>query len=183
MIMKKQFLLFVLMMLPLVASADPVEINGIYYSLNTEKNIAWVTKKHSKYMYTGNIVIPESINYKGVTYSVTNIDNSAFAHSNLTSLTIGNSVTSIGEYAFSGCSGLSSVAIGSGVTWFGNNAFNEADIPLIISLIEEPFKIRGKSSAYNILLKKLSIMPHCMFLKVLSKSTRRRRGGKTLKIL
>ena len=40
MIMKKQFLLFVLMMLPLVASADPVEINGIYYSLNTEKNIA-----------------------------------------------------------------------------------------------------------------------------------------------
>ena len=41
MIMKKQFLLFVLMMLPLVASADPVEINGIYYSLNTEKNIAW----------------------------------------------------------------------------------------------------------------------------------------------
>lgn len=39
--MKKQFLLFVLMMLPLVASADPVEINGIYYSLNTEKNIAW----------------------------------------------------------------------------------------------------------------------------------------------
>ena len=38
--MKKQFLLFVLMMLPLVASADPVEINGIYYSLNTEKNIA-----------------------------------------------------------------------------------------------------------------------------------------------
>lgn len=112
-----------------------------------------MTKKHSKYMYTGNILIPESINYKGVTYSVTNIDNSAFAHSNLTSLTIGNSVTSIGEYAFSGCSGLSSVAIGSGVTWFGNNAFNEADIPLIISLIEEPFKIRGKSSAYNIFTK------------------------------
>ena len=41
MIMKKQLLLFILMMLPLVTSADPVEINGIYYSLNTEKNIAW----------------------------------------------------------------------------------------------------------------------------------------------
>ena len=41
MIMKKQLLLLVMMMLPLVASADPVEINGIYYSLNTEKNIAW----------------------------------------------------------------------------------------------------------------------------------------------
>jgi hypothetical protein len=41
MIMKKQLLLLVMMVLPLVASADPVEINGIYYSLNTEKNIAW----------------------------------------------------------------------------------------------------------------------------------------------
>ena len=39
--MKKQLLLLVMMVLPLVASADVVEINGIYYSLNTEKNIAW----------------------------------------------------------------------------------------------------------------------------------------------
>lgn len=39
--MKKQLLLLVMMVLPLVTSADPVEINGIYYSLNTEKNIAW----------------------------------------------------------------------------------------------------------------------------------------------
>ena len=38
--MKKQLLLLVMMVLPLVTSADPVEINGIYYSLNTEKNIA-----------------------------------------------------------------------------------------------------------------------------------------------
>ena len=39
--MKKSVWLSILMLLPLVASADPVEINGIYYSLNTEKNIAW----------------------------------------------------------------------------------------------------------------------------------------------
>ena len=31
--MKKQLLLFILMLLPLVASADAVEIDGIYYNL------------------------------------------------------------------------------------------------------------------------------------------------------
>ena len=42
---------------------------------------------------------------------------------NLTSITIPDSVTSIGSYAFSGCSGLTSVTIGSGVTSIGQEAF------------------------------------------------------------
>lgn len=42
----------------------------------------------------------------------------------LTSVTIGNSVTSIGNYAFSGCSGLTSIAIPSSVTSIGESAFS-----------------------------------------------------------
>ena len=42
----------------------------------------------------------------------------------LTTLTIGNSVTSIGEYAFSGCSGLTGVTIGNSVTSIGEYAFS-----------------------------------------------------------
>ena len=41
----------------------------------------------------------------------------------LTSVSIGNSVTSIGDYAFYGCSGLTSVTIGNGVTSIGSHAF------------------------------------------------------------
>ena len=41
----------------------------------------------------------------------------------LTSVTIPNSVTSIGRYAFSDCSGLTSVSIGDGVTSIGASAF------------------------------------------------------------
>ena len=41
----------------------------------------------------------------------------------LKSLTIGNNVTSIGDYAFSDCAGLTSVVIGDGVTTIGDNAF------------------------------------------------------------
>ncbi|MBQ6265265.1 MAG: leucine-rich repeat domain-containing protein [Clostridia bacterium] len=42
---------------------------------------------------------------------------------NIKSVTIGNSVTSIGDYAFSGCSRLTSVTIGNSVTSIGNSAF------------------------------------------------------------
>ena len=66
--------------------------------------------------------------------------------SGLTSVTIPNSVTNIGNYAFEYCSGLTSVTIGSGVTSIGNLAFDGVDIPTIISLIENPFKITGKTS-------------------------------------
>ena len=59
-------------------------------------------------------------------------------------------MTNIGYQAFNGCSGLTSVTIGSGVTSFGNNVFDGVDIPTIISLIEEPFIIRGKISGYKI---------------------------------
>ena len=56
--------------------------------------------------------------------SVTSIGEYAFAGcSSLTSITIGNSVTSIGNYAFSGCSSLTSITIGNGVTSIGDWAF------------------------------------------------------------
>ena len=79
--------------------------------------------------------------------SVTSIGQWAFAYcSGLTSVTIPNSVTSIGYEAFYICSGLTSVTIGSGVTSIGNRAFDEVDIPTVISLIENPFTITGKTS-------------------------------------
>jgi len=101
-IMKKQ-LLILLMLMPLMANADdPVEINGIWYNLITKARVAEVTKGTTK--YTGDVVIPATIKYEDVTYSVTTIGMGAFVSCHdLTSVTISNSVTSIGIYAFEDC--------------------------------------------------------------------------------
>ncbi len=57
--------------------------------------------------------------------SVTSIREYAFSGcSGLTSITIPGGVTSIENYAFNGCSGLTGVTIGSGATDIGNGAFN-----------------------------------------------------------
>ncbi|MDE5744783.1 MAG: leucine-rich repeat protein, partial [Paramuribaculum sp.] len=57
--------------------------------------------------------------------SVTSIGGGAFAGTGLTSITIPNSVTSIGTYTFSGCSGLTSITIPNSVTSIDDCAFLE----------------------------------------------------------
>ncbi len=122
--MRKLFLLFILTILPLAASADAVEINGIYYNLASGKiNTASVTSNPNK--YSGEVVIPASVSYNDADYSVTSIGGSAFQNcSGLTSVTIPNSVTSISYWAFSNCRGLTSIAIPNSVTSIGAHAFD-----------------------------------------------------------
>ena len=67
----------------------------------------------------------ESIKRVVIENGVTSIGGYAFSGcTGLTSVTIPDSVTSIGYYAFSGCTGLTSVTIGSGVTSIGEGAFS-----------------------------------------------------------
>ena len=116
-------------LLSLNAFAYDVEIDGIYYNLFKKVKQAEVTSGDSE--YTGEVTIPASFEYDGVTYSVTSIGVSAFkarinnhqACSSLTSITIPNSVTSIGSSAFSGCYRLTSITLPNSVTSIGNYAF------------------------------------------------------------
>ena len=143
--MKKICLLFLLALLPLLASADAVEIKGIYYNLDATTQDAEVAQSpYYSYYYKGDIVIPKTVTYKGITYDVTSIRESAFMGcTGLTSVSIPNSVTSIGRAAFRQCEKLTSVNIPSGVTTIRWGTFSLCQsltsvvIPNTVTTIEE----------------------------------------------
>ena len=84
------------------------KIGGLYYNLDATNQTAEVTDQDGN--ASGEIIIPSSVTYNSVSYSVTNIGSYAFYEcSSLTSVTIPNSVTSIGYEAFSGCSNITSI--------------------------------------------------------------------------
>ena len=75
----------------------------------------------------GEIIIPEVVYYQkwGKSFKVTRIKNNAFSScSNITAISIPNSVTHIEDYAFSGCSGLKAINIPNSVTYIGEYAFS-----------------------------------------------------------
>ena len=169
-----------------VTSIGEAAFSGCYFekknfinnsSLNAEANNYWgativdsrndgfVIKDGTLLKYTGNdasVTIPNSVTSIGdyaftgcynltsieIPNSVTSIGNYAFSGcSGLTSVTIPNSVTSIGEAAFSGCSGLTSITIPNSVTSIGSSVFSYCSgLTSVISLIENPFAITGKTS-------------------------------------
>jgi hypothetical protein len=103
-----------------------VIVNGIKYGrrnpqipLNTSVGV--VSKEPG---YSGNIVVPPTMVYQGVTYKVEAILDAAFQNCTaLTSVIIPNSVTVFGAYVFSGCTNLSSIEVGWTTPVNANDAF------------------------------------------------------------
>ena len=127
--MKKLFFLLTLLLCTSMAWAHDVEVNGIFYNLNQTNKTATVTFKgvySDSYdnEYSGEVVIPENFIYDGITYSVTSLGDYCFSRcTGLTSITIPNSVTSLGGSCFSGCTGLTSITIPNSVTSLCSGCF------------------------------------------------------------
>ena len=103
--------------------------DNVTYSLDTSTGVLTIsgTGDMDDYSFDNNSPFDRNSNIKSVIIenSVTSIGSYAFEDcTSLTNVTIGNSVTSIGKRAFLGCASLTSVTIGNSVTSIGNYAFS-----------------------------------------------------------
>ena len=106
-----------------IIDEEPI-IDGIQYSIDAETKEASVLGYEDE--INGHIIILEKLKYEGIICSVTSIGNYAFSGcSGLTSVIIPSSVTSIWDDAFSECSSLTSVTIPKKVTIIGYRAFSD----------------------------------------------------------
>ena len=134
-------------------SNSSVEIDGIYYNLNQEEKSAEVVGGGSEYsgIYSGDIVIPSSINYEGISYSVTSIGVSAFQYCSVKSVTIPNSVTKICDQAFYNSESIETINMSENVQSIGYAAFcgleklKELKIPRSVNSIGNAAFCRCKS--------------------------------------
>ena len=115
--MKRKLLLILLALFTLSMSAEIVEIDGFSYNLISKGNIAEVTGCHH---YSGDAVIPETVTYNDVTYSVTTIRKNAFTGCSLNSIEIPSSITKICQEAFYN-GGASTVKIKDLAAWCNIN--------------------------------------------------------------
>ncbi|MCR5642616.1 MAG: leucine-rich repeat domain-containing protein [Prevotella sp.] len=129
----------------------------IYYRWNQDKTELTVSYRGSSSTsydeYSGNVTIPESVEYEGKTYRVTSIGTDAFYEcSRLTSVTIPNSVTSIGKSAFYECSRLTSVTIPNSVTSIVGNPFSNC-IGLTSIVVESGNTVYDSRNNCNAIIK------------------------------
>ena len=129
--MKKLIISVILTIMPLLANADPIEIDGFYYFLDTDTKEATVTNSSGGERgigsYSGSIVIPSEFYYEGDgnIYHVTRIGDYAFYNcTGLTKITIPNSIISIGLHAFYGDREISSINIPASVVSLGRSVFS-----------------------------------------------------------
>ncbi|MBE6302718.1 MAG: leucine-rich repeat domain-containing protein [Bacteroidales bacterium] len=103
--LKQLFVAMVALLCSVAATALDFEVGGIYYNVTDETNLTVkVTYDSHSNRYKGSVTIPSSVSYNGRKYSVTSIGEGAFMGCyDLTSVTIPNSVTSIGDNVFYNC--------------------------------------------------------------------------------
>lgn len=113
-----------MMLLPMMASAYDVVVDGIAYNLIPKGDVAEVAPSG---WYYGDINIPSSFEHEGVVYQVSGIGKEAFRNcKELGHITLPNTIITIGSEAFAYCSTIESINIPSSVKTIEGGAFENS---------------------------------------------------------
>lgn len=136
----KSLLAIICLLCSTSVSAYDFEVDGIYYDVVVLSDLTCKVVSGDQ-KYEGDIVIPSTVVYSNRTFSVVEIGNSAFGNTDITSVTIPNSVTSIEVRAFYRCNNLTHVTIPNSVTTTGRNVFEDCKNLTSVKLSDSLTKI------------------------------------------
>lgn len=129
------------MLIWIVPNAYAIAIDGIQYSLIPKAKIAEVITSVDN--NPEEIIIPQTVSFENVEYTVTTIWDAAFASKKkLKTVILPKVMTSIGNSSFSGCSALTTIIMPETLNVIGENAFKNCsklqsiEIPQGLSVIE-----------------------------------------------
>jgi hypothetical protein len=120
--MRKSILLL-LSALALTANAYDFQVGNLYYSV-TDATELTCSVDNGEVEYSGEIVIPSTVTYKGKELKVTGIVWPTFVHSNITAIELSDNMSVIHESQFMDCSLLEKVVIPSSIIRIGGCAFS-----------------------------------------------------------
>ena len=119
---------------------NPTDASYFTFNLSSTERTAEING------YTGSytdIVIPTKVTINGEEYTVTAIADQTFRNSNITTVSIPNTVTAIGTEAFRGCDRLTEINIPDKVTEIGGGLFNGCSSLTKVNIPSSVASIRG----------------------------------------
>ncbi len=155
-------LCMVMTMLPapvFAAEGDTFTDSGMKYEVLTEDGgagtVALTGYEGSK--PSGSLTVADAVYSGAITYTVTEIGDSAFVYCDITDLIIPDSVETVGDKAFMFCENLASLSLGSSVKTIGKKAFayckelGSVDIPASVETIgNDAFNQCGSLTAFTV---------------------------------
>jgi len=118
--MKKQLLLFLGILTFSISSAQTFTYEGINYSVTGVNQVTVASNTTASGPLNLNNAVTDGTNV----YSVVSISDYAFSGSGITSVTIPNTINSVGNFAFENCTSLTSFNSGIRASSIGNSAFS-----------------------------------------------------------
>lgn len=137
--------------------------NGVleYTVTDISNNYVSVRKYHDAEP-VDNLIIPETITNNTTTYTISNVEDSAFAlWKDFNSVSLPNSLTSIGDSAFRGCSSLSNISIPNTIDRIEANTFRDCTALQSVFFLGDLKEI-GRSAFINCLSLTDIILPESL---------------------
>ena len=124
----KMFFESLLILVSVNVSAYDFKVGDFYYNVLSFDDLTCEVTNNGNgtgipYLYEGELIIPEKVEYNGRMWTVVEIGLNAFSSTDIERVVINGYITTVGMYAFSWCDYLKEAVIGNSVVSLERSAF------------------------------------------------------------